>query len=63
MNLIINIKNKKVMKKIKEKLAQYCAKVSTWWNNKSVKSKQIFKIVGCCLGMVLVFFGLIYIGR
>ena len=51
------------MKKIKEKLAQYYAKVSTWWNNKSVKSKQIFKIVGCCLGMVLVFFGLIYIGR
>ena len=41
MDLIINIKNKKVMKKIKEKLAQYCAKVSTWWNNKSVKSKQI----------------------
>lgn len=49
------------MQKIKEKLAQCCAKVSTWWNNKSVKSKQIFKIVGCCLGMVVIFFGMIYI--
>lgn len=49
------------MQKLKEKLNQLFNKVKNWWNKKDKKSKQKYQIAGCCLGMVTIFFGLIYI--
>lgn len=36
-------------------------KISTWWKSLPVKTRQGVEIAGYCLGMVAVFFTLIYL--
>jgi hypothetical protein len=36
-------------------------KINAWWKSLPVKTRQGVEIAGCCLGMVTVFFTLIYL--
>lgn len=44
------------------KFKQLKENIKTWWNNLNPKTRQAIEIVGVTLGMVVVFFALIYIG-